>query len=130
MSVRPNVNKVLLTGRLTRDPERTTLPDGTVIAKLRLAGDNPKRQADGSWGSEPVFVDADVFGRRAEALIQHVRKGDPVYVEGQLRWAEWERDGQRHSKLSIRAWNWDFVGGRTDGETKKPSSDAGSDSAW
>ena len=84
------------------DPELKSLPSGTAVANLRLAS-NRSYTTNGERRDEALFVDVEVYGKTGEALAQHKAKGDFLMVDGRLRQHTWERDGQRHSRLTVVA---------------------------
>lgn len=92
-------NKVLLIGNLTRDPELKYTPKGTAVARIGLAVNRRWRTESGEERDEVTFVDIDAFGRQAEVLAQHMKKGRPLFVEGRLRLDTWE-DKNTHQKRS------------------------------
>ena len=97
-------NKVILVGNLTRDPElRTAGSGGVKVASFGLAVNDTYRDRDGNAIERPVFIDVDVWDRQAETAAQYLRKGRCVLVEGRLQMDTWEKDGQKRSKLKIRA---------------------------
>lgn len=97
-----SINRVLLGGNLTRDPELRSTAGGVSVLQMGLAvNDKAKNAKTGEWEERPCFVDLAMFGKRAEALRPYLAKGDKVVVEGVLRWSQWERDGRRHQKLSV-----------------------------
>lgn len=97
-----NINRVFLTGNLTRDPELRSTAVGTAVLSFGMAvNDRRKNQQTGEWEDSPNFVDCTMFGKRAESLSRYLSKGTKVSVEGKLRWSQWERDGQRRSKLDV-----------------------------
>src|SRR5579871_908755 len=103
-----NLNKVMLIGRLTRDPEVRTFGNGGKVAKIGFAVNNRrKNQQTGQWEDEPVFVDIDAFNREtgrklADLVEQYLRKGHQAYIEGNLVLDQWtDKDGQKRSKLKI-----------------------------
>jgi single-strand DNA-binding protein len=110
-----DLNKVLLIGNLTRDPEVRHTPQGTAIADLRLAANRRYRTQGGEDKEETCFVDVDVWGRQAELCGQYLVKGRRVLIEGRLRYSEWEKDGQKRSKLSVTAERVQFMDGRKSG---------------
>jgi single-strand DNA-binding protein len=117
-----NLNKVLLIGRLTRDPEVRTFANGGKVAKFGFAVNNRRKNVStGQWEDEPVFVDVDVFnrgeqGRQADLVEQSLRKGHQVFIEGHLRLDQWTgQDGQKRQRLTVRADNFQFLEPRTDG---------------
>jgi single-strand DNA-binding protein len=84
------------------DPELKSLPSGTAVTNLRLAS-NRSYTTNGERRDEALFVDVEVYGKAGEALAQHKAKGDFLLVDGRLRHHTWERDGQRHSRLTVVA---------------------------
>jgi single-strand DNA-binding protein len=107
-----SLNKVLLMGNLTRDPEVRYTPKGTAVATLGLAVNEFYTTATGEQKEETVFVDIDVWGRQAETAGQYLSKGRPVFVEGRLRLDTWDdKDtGQKRSKLKVVALRVQFLG--------------------
>ncbi len=111
-------NKVILMGNLTRDPETRVTASGLTICKLGLAVSRVYSTKDGERKEETTFVDIDAFGKQAEVITKYMRKGKPIHVEGRLRLDQWEgQDGQKRSKLSVVLENFQFVGGRDDGDS-------------
>ena len=112
-----NYNKVILMGNLTRDPEIRYANSGTAIVKFGLAVNRRYQDADGNWQEEPTFVDITMFGKRGEAFSRFHQRGKPAFIEGSLRFDQWEdkQSGQKRSKLYVVADNWEFVGGGRDG---------------
>lgn len=97
-----DVNRVLLTGRLTREPELRETAGGTAVLNFGLASnDRVKNQQTGEYEDRPNFVDCQIFGKRASALSAFLVKGMQVTVEGRLRYSSWEKDGQKRSKLEV-----------------------------
>ena len=90
-----NINRVILTGNLTSDPELSSLPSGTQVCKLRLAVNRRyKDQSSGEWVEKPNYFDIKVWGAQGENCANYLAKGRPVAVEGRLDWREWEaKDG-------------------------------------
>lgn len=103
-------NKVYLVGNLTRDPELKTLPSGSSVAAFGLAVNRSYRKADGEEVEETTFVDIDAFGKSAENIQKYCKKGDPLMVEGRLRFRTWETDaGDKRSKLSVILETFQFL---------------------
>jgi len=97
-----NINKVFLSGRLTRDPELRTTQGGKSVLGMSLAvNDRRKNQSTGEWEDYPNYVDCTMFGNRAEGLSRILHKGQLVTIEGKLHYSTWERDGQKRSKLEV-----------------------------
>ena len=106
-----SLNKVLLMGNLTRDPEVKYTPKGTAVCDLGLALNDSYKAQDGTIKETVTYVDVEVWGRTAENCKQYLTKGRPVFIEGQLRLDQWEQDGQKRSKLKVRALSVQFLGG-------------------
>lgn len=97
-----SINRVNISGNLTRDPELRSTPSGMAVLQLGVAvNDRRKNQRSGEWEDYPNFVDCTMFGARAEKLAQYLGKGTKVAIDGRLRYESWEKDGQRRSKLSV-----------------------------
>ena len=98
-----SINRVNITGNLTRDPELRATAGGTQILAFGVAvNDRRKNPQTGAWEDVPNFVDCIVFGSRAEAVSRFISKGSKVAVEGKLRYSSWEtKEGQRRSKLEV-----------------------------
>ena len=114
-----NINRVVLVGNLTKDPELRHTPSGTAVCKLRLAvNTRQKDQATGEWGDKPNYFDITVWGNQGESCAQYLSKGRPVAVDGRLDWREWEsQDGSKRQAVEIIAESVQFLGGRQDGES-------------
>ena len=102
-------NKVILIGNLTRDPELKSLPGGSSVAELGLAINEDYTAKDGGKKEQVTFVDIEAWGRTAENAAQYLSKGDPVLVEGSLKLDQWETDGQKRSKMRVRAFRVVFL---------------------
>lgn len=98
-----NINRVMLTGRLTRDPETKYLPSGMAVTNLSIAVSRPFKDKSGEWREEVAFIDIESFGKLAERVAETTRKGQPVYIEGRIKQDTWERDGQKQSKIRVSA---------------------------
>ena len=96
-----DVNRVVLTGRLTRDPQYRETQGGTAVLGFGLAVGESWRDQAGNLCERANFVDCSVVGRRAAALAPILAKGMPVTVEGRLRFSRWERSGQVRTKLDV-----------------------------
>lgn len=104
------INRVVLVGRLTRDPELRALPSGTSVCGLRLACNSSWLDADGEVQDRPNFFDVSVFGGSAESVSRYMRKGSQVAVDGRLEWREWENaEKQRRQAVSIVADTVQFL---------------------
>jgi single-strand DNA-binding protein len=112
-----NINRVVLVGNLTKDPELRTTPSGTSVCKLRIAvNTRQKDNATGQWGDKPNYFDVTVFGNQAESCSQYLSKGRPVGVDGRLDWREWDAtDGSgKRQAVEIIAESVQFLGSRGD----------------
>ncbi len=107
-----DLNKVILLGNLTRDPDLRYTQGGTAICKLGLAVNRRYQTRQGEDQEEVCFVDIDVFGRQAETCKNYLQKGSPALVEGRLRLDQWEdrQSGARRSRLCVTAENVQFLG--------------------
>jgi single-strand DNA-binding protein len=95
-------NRVILIGNLTRDVELKYLQSGTAVTEIGLAvNDRRKNAQTGEWVDEPVFVDITLWGRTAEIASEYLSKGSNVLIEGRLKYDQWEKDGQKRSKLRV-----------------------------
>jgi single-strand DNA-binding protein len=108
----PDVNIVILAGRLTRDPEMRYMPNGTAVAKLSMAIGHKYKDGQGQVREEVTFVDVEVFGRQVETSSQYLAKGHGLLVEGGLRLDQWEdkASGQKRSKLKVNGHRIQFMG--------------------
>jgi single-strand DNA-binding protein len=107
-----NLNKVLLIGNLTRDPELRYVPSGTAVATFTLAVNRVYKAQDGEKKEETSFIRIVVWGRRAEVCGEYLSKGSPVFVEGRLQSRNWEaQDGQKRSTTEVIADNVQFLRG-------------------
>lgn len=97
-----SINRVVLSGNLTREPDFRLTAGGTPVLSFGVAvNDRRRNQRTGEWEDVANFVDCTMFGNRAEAVARYLSKGSKVAVEGKLRYSSWERDGQRRSKLDV-----------------------------
>jgi single-strand DNA-binding protein len=99
-----NINRVVLTGNLTADPDLRALPSGTSVCKLRVACNTSRKDANGEWGDRPNYFDVTVFGARGESVARYLHKGSPVAVDGRLEWREWDtQEGAKRQGVEIIA---------------------------
>lgn len=105
-------NKVILLGRLTRDPQLTYTPNHTAVVEFGLATNRQWRAQDGSQREEVCFTDCQMFGKRAEVINKYVKKGEQLFVEGRLKFDSWQaQDGTKRSKLRVMVESFEFLGG-------------------
>jgi single-strand DNA-binding protein len=121
------INRVILVGRLTRDPELRALPSGTSVCSLRIACNSAQREPRGDYTERPNYFDVTVFGAPGESVANHMRKGGRVAVDGRLDWREWENsDGQKRQAVSIVADTVQFLDAPRDrSENGEGGDDAG-----
>ena len=109
----PNFNRVLLMGNLTRDPELRVTPKGTSVCQFGMAVNRVFRGENGENQEETTFVDLEAWGRQAEIISKYVGKGNPLFVEGRLKFDSWEsKTGEKRSKLKVVVENMQLMGGR------------------
>ncbi len=121
-----NLNKVLLIGNLTRDPELRYTPSGTPVATFGLATTRRYKRKDGEQQEETCFVDVVVWGRQGEVVSEYLSKGRPVFVEGRLQLDSWETaEGEKRSRLRVVADNFQFLGGRPSGGREREGFEQG-----
>lgn len=105
-----SLNRVLLIGNLTKDPELRHIPSGAALAELRLAVSESYKNREGQEVESVCYVDVVVWARQAETCAEYLSKGSPVFVEGQLQLDQWEKDGEKRSRLCVRANRVQFMG--------------------
>jgi single-strand DNA-binding protein len=99
-----SINRVVIVGRLTRDPELRAIPSGSSVCNMRIACNSHHRDASGEWTERPNYFDVSVFGPPGESVATFMRKGSQVAIDGRLSWREWETaDEQRRQAVSIVA---------------------------
>ncbi len=109
-------NKVILVGRLTRDPELKNLPSGMTVTTMGIAVNNSYTNKDGNKIDDTLFVDVTVFGKQAENVHQYLKKGSNVLIDGRLRYRTWDAsDGSKRSKHEIMAQRVVFMGSKSTG---------------
>ncbi len=110
-----NINRVVLTGNLTTDPELRNLPSGTSVCKLRVACNTRRKGPGGDWQDKPNYFDVTVWGAQGENCARYLSKGRPVAIDGRLEWREWETEHGKRQAIDIVAEAVQFLGGRDDG---------------
>ena len=132
-----NINRVVMTGNLTRDPELRSTNSGTSVCGLRIACNTRRKDASGNWVDKPNYFDVTVWGAQGENCANYLSKGRPVAIEGRLDWREWEakEGGGKRQSVEIIANSVQFLGSRDgsggggEGGGFSPSSDVPADSS-
>jgi single-strand DNA-binding protein len=113
-----NLNKVLLIGRLTRDPELRYIQSGSAVTEFGLATNREWTTPQGEKKEQTCFVDIVIYGKGAEIFNQYMKKGRQVFIEGRLDFSEWkDKDGNRKSKLRVVSENFQFLDGGRRGDS-------------
>jgi single-strand DNA-binding protein len=118
-----NLNRVLLIGNLTRDPEVRYTPKGTAVAEIGLAVNRIYSGEDGEKKEETTFVEVTLWARQAEIAGQYLKKGRPVFIEGRLQLDTWDdkQTGQKRSRLRVVSESLQLLGSRQEGESSSPA---------
>jgi len=108
-----SLNKVMVIGNLTQDPELRRIPSGTAVSTLRVAVDESFQTRGGDRVERTVYLDVDVWDRQAENCVKYLQKGSPVFVEGRLQLDTWDdkETGQKRSRLKVRGDRVQFLSG-------------------
>jgi single-strand DNA-binding protein len=110
-----NINRVVLTGNLTHDPELRSLPSGTSVCSLRVACNTRRKDQTGNWVDKPNYFDVTVWGAQGENCANYLSKGRPVAIDGRLEWREWQdKEGNKRQSVDIIADSVQFLGSRED----------------
>jgi single-strand DNA-binding protein len=120
-----SLNRVVIVGNLTRDPELRNTPSGTAVCSLRVAVNSRRKDQTGQWVDKPNYFNVTVFGQQGENCAQYLSKGRPVAVDGRLEWREWESEAGKREAVEIVAETVQFLGSRGDGEGGGASGGAG-----
>jgi len=107
-----NFNQVILMGNFTRDPNISYTPSQTAVSEFGLAVNRKFKKQDGSQGEEVLFIECQVYGKRAEVVSKHFKKGSPIFVQGRLKLEQWESEGKTHSRMRVVVENFEFIGSR------------------
>ena len=115
-----SINRVVLVGNLTRDPELRHTGGGTPVCSLRIAVNTRRKDgATDEWTDKPNYFDITVWGNQAESCNQYLSKGRPVAIDGRLEWREWEaQDGTKRQAVEVVAESVQFLGGGRDSDTQ------------
>ena len=111
-----NINSVIITGNLTRDPEIRSTPSGQSVCSLRVACNGRRRNPQTQdWEDAPNYFDVTVWGAQGENCHRYLSKGRPIAVDGRLQWREWsDKEGNKRQSVDIIADSVQFLGGRDD----------------
>lgn len=110
-----SINRVTISGNLTRDAELRQTASGMAVLGFSVAvSDRRKNQQTEQWEDYPNFIDCTMFGARAQSVSRFLSKGSKVAIEGKLRWSQWERDGQKRSKIEVIVDEIEFMTSRSD----------------
>ena len=129
-----NINRVVLTGNLTRDPELRSLPSGMAVCSLRIAVNTRRKGSGGDWEDKANFFDVTVWGAQGENCARYLSKGRPVAIDGRLEWREWEgQNGEKRQSIDVVADSVQFLSSPRDegggGNGFSPRSDIPVDTA-
>jgi single-strand DNA-binding protein len=127
-----NINRVVITGNLTRDPELRSTNSGTSVCGLRIASNTRRKDASGNWVDKPNYFDVTVWGAQGENASKYLSKGRPVAIDGRLEWREFtDKDGNNRQAIEIVADSVQFLGspqgGGENGGRFTPQSDVPAD---
>ena len=130
-----NINRVIITGNLTSDPELRSLPSGSSVCKLRVACNTRRKDsASGEWVDKPNYFNVTVWGAQGENCAKYLAKGRGVAIDGRLEWREWEtQEGNKRQAVDIIADSVQFLGGGREGGGQEggftPSADVPTDTS-
>ena len=112
-----NFNQVILMGNFTRDPQLSYTPNQTPVVEFGLAVNRKWKSEDGSQREEVLFIECQCYGKRAEVIVKHFTKGNPIFVQGRLKQERWEKDSVQHSRIRVMVESFEFIGRKeTDNE--------------
>ena len=120
----PSLNKVMLMGNLTRDPELRYTPKGLAVTDITIASNRKYKTTEGELREEVTFVDVTFWGKQAEVICQWMKKGRPLYAEGRLQIDSWDdkQSGKKMSRLKVVGEDFQFLGGKDSGGGGESSS--------
>lgn len=110
-----NFNLVVLMGNLTRDPDLSYTPNQTAVVEFGLAVNRKWTKQDGSQGDEVLFIEVQMYGKRAEVISKHFHKGSPIFVQGRLKLEQWQHEDKTHSRIRVIAETFEFIGAKDQG---------------
>lgn len=115
------INTVTISGNLTRNAELRTTQGGMEILGFSVAVNDRWKNAAGEWEDRPNFIDCTMFGKRAAAIEPYMTRGSKVAVLGKLRWSQWEKDGEKRSKVEVIVDEVEFMSGRRENGNAAPA---------
>lgn len=123
----PSLNKILLMGNITRDPELKFTPKGTAVCQFGLAVNSSYKSGDGEKREEVTFFDIEAWGKVAELIAEHCKKGKPIYIEARAKTETWDdkQTGQKRSKMKFVLEQFQFLGGKDDDRAPGPDRPTG-----
>lgn len=96
-----SINRVAISGNIGNDPDLRQTASGVQVLSFSVAVNDRVKGEDGQWTDRPNWIDCTMFGARAQSVSRFLSKGSKVAIEGKLRWSQWERDGQKRSKIEV-----------------------------
>ena len=125
-----NINRVILVGRLTSDPELRALPSGMSVCNLRLACNGTRKGSEGEYTEKPNFFSVSAFGGLGETVHRYMSRGRRIAIDGRLNWHEWEApEGGKRQAVEIVAETVQFLDGRGDVGTGSSEQESNTDGA-
>lgn len=109
-----SINRVVISGNIGGDPSLRQTASGMQVLSFSVAVNDRVKGEDGQWTDRPNWIDCTMFGARAQSVSRFLSKGSKVAIEGKLRWSQWERDGQKRSKIEIVVDEIEFMTSRSD----------------
>jgi len=102
-------------GNFTRDPQLSYTPNQTPVVEFGVAVNRKWTKQDGSQSEEVNFFECQCYGKRAEVIVKHLAKGNPIFIQGRLKQERWEKDGTQHSRIRIMVESFEFIGRKENG---------------
>ena len=109
-----SINRVAISGNIGNDPDLRQTASGVQVLSFSVAFNDRVKGEDGQWTDRPNWIDCTMFGARAQSVSRFLSKGSKVAIEGKLRWSQWERDGQKRSKIEVVVDEIEFMASRSD----------------
>ena len=109
-----SINRVAISGNIGNDPDLRQTASGVQVLSFSVAVNDRVKGEDGQWTDRPNWIDCTMFGARAQSVSRFLSKGSKVAIDGKLRWSQWERDGQKRSKVEVIVDEIEFMASRSD----------------